>query len=221
MEVDSQALVEQNRALVFSLAKKVAEEHLAGIFYHDLVGFGMLGLCEAASSYDPSRGVSFSTYAWTRIRGALLDGLYKLTGDTRRKNRKLDAEKAATEILGKCAEETGTGLSVDEEYELLSNAVAEAGVCYIVAEWFDTDEFKNDPEQQCLDRAFLESMESAISCLSKRERDVLRMYYQSELTFDEIAASIGQSKSWVWKLHFRALKKLREYFESESDIGSC
>ena len=41
----------------------------------DLCGFGMLGLIAAADSWDASRGLQFSTYAYTRIRGAILDAL--------------------------------------------------------------------------------------------------------------------------------------------------
>src|SRR3546814_14208520 len=41
----------------------------------DLVSAGMLGLAQAAKSWDPERGVTFERYARTRIQGALLDEL--------------------------------------------------------------------------------------------------------------------------------------------------
>ena len=41
----------------------------------DLYGLGMLGLIEAADSFEPERGLKFSTHAYTRIRGAILDEL--------------------------------------------------------------------------------------------------------------------------------------------------
>ena len=44
----------------------------------DLYGFGMLGLIAAADSWDRSRGLAFSTYAFTRIRGAILDELRRI-----------------------------------------------------------------------------------------------------------------------------------------------
>jgi DNA-directed RNA polymerase specialized sigma subunit len=34
-----------------------------------------VGLAEAARQFDPSRGGQFTTYAYYRIRGAILDGL--------------------------------------------------------------------------------------------------------------------------------------------------
>jgi RNA polymerase sigma factor for flagellar operon FliA len=41
----------------------------------DLVSAGTVGLIRAVDGFDPGRGVAFSTYAWPRIRGAILDSL--------------------------------------------------------------------------------------------------------------------------------------------------
>src|SRR5438132_1518967 len=41
----------------------------------NLEAAGTLGLVEAANHFDPDRGVQFKTYAYTRIRGAVLDEL--------------------------------------------------------------------------------------------------------------------------------------------------
>ncbi len=44
----------------------------------DLINEGILGLIDAISKYDDSRGVKFETYAITRINGAILDALRAL-----------------------------------------------------------------------------------------------------------------------------------------------
>ena len=41
----------------------------------NLMSAGTLGLVEAANSYDSSRGVVFTTFAYPRIRGAIIDEL--------------------------------------------------------------------------------------------------------------------------------------------------
>ncbi|MCA9066213.1 MAG: sigma-70 family RNA polymerase sigma factor [Planctomycetaceae bacterium] len=41
----------------------------------NLESAGILGLVEAAGQYDPTRGVAFTTFAYRRIRGAILDEL--------------------------------------------------------------------------------------------------------------------------------------------------
>ncbi len=39
----------------------------------DLVSAGTIGLIEAADRYDPNRGVTFATFAYRRIRGAVIE----------------------------------------------------------------------------------------------------------------------------------------------------
>src|SRR5215212_3203546 len=41
----------------------------------DLVSYGVFGLIDAIEKFDPDRAVKFESYAMTRIRGAILDGL--------------------------------------------------------------------------------------------------------------------------------------------------
>lgn len=41
----------------------------------DLEAFGLRGLWEAATRFDPQRGVPFAAYATSRVRGAIVDSL--------------------------------------------------------------------------------------------------------------------------------------------------
>ena len=61
----------------------------------DLFGFGMLGLIMAADSWDPSRGLAFSTYAYPRIRGAILDELRRMDFLPRGRRERVRAVDAA------------------------------------------------------------------------------------------------------------------------------
>jgi RNA polymerase sigma factor (sigma-70 family) len=44
----------------------------------DLISAGTIGLIEAADRYDPNRGVPFASFAYSRIKGAVIDELSRL-----------------------------------------------------------------------------------------------------------------------------------------------
>jgi len=43
------------------------------IEFDDLVSYGIFGLIDAISKFDPARGIKFKTYSMTRVRGAIFD----------------------------------------------------------------------------------------------------------------------------------------------------
>ena len=61
--------------LVKYLAHRIGGRLAGPIDFDDLVGDGLLGLMEAVDRFDPSHNVRFKTYAESRIRGAILDGV--------------------------------------------------------------------------------------------------------------------------------------------------
>src|SRR5436190_17111391 len=71
-------LVQQYLPLVQHAVNSISARVPRQVSWDDLSSAGMLGLAEAARSFDASRGVPFESYASTRIRGALLDELRSL-----------------------------------------------------------------------------------------------------------------------------------------------
>src|SRR4051812_5527045 len=65
----------------------------------ELVALANMGLAEAAQRYEPDRGASFSTFAWYRVHGAIIDGLRRSTQLPRRVWLRLVALRAASEYL--------------------------------------------------------------------------------------------------------------------------
>ena len=82
----------------------------------DLMSVGVMGLINAAKSYDPSMGASFKTYAYTNIKGSILDELRRhdtVPRSARDKMKKVDA--AANRLM----EEMGRVPTPDEIAEAL------------------------------------------------------------------------------------------------------
>lgn len=71
--------IPQHLGLVHTIAREVYQWNQS-IDLEDLVGYGTIGLIQAARVFDESRGLSFSTLAAPRIRGAILDELRRRNG---------------------------------------------------------------------------------------------------------------------------------------------
>ena len=61
--------------LVKYVAGKISMGMPSNIEFDDLVSYGIFGLIDAITKFDPARGIKFKTYAMTRIRGAIFDEL--------------------------------------------------------------------------------------------------------------------------------------------------
>ena len=91
-------LLTDNLSLVHHVARQL-ERKLSNELDHDeLVSAGTLGLMAAMQSFDPDRGLAFSTFAVPRIRGAILDELRRqdhVPRSVRRKTRDISGARNA------------------------------------------------------------------------------------------------------------------------------
>src|ERR1051325_4263719 len=104
---DRDRLIQQHLGLVQSLARKRKKQITARVDFDDLVGYGSKGLIEAAERFDPSHGVAFTTFAYYRIRGAMLDGVRTMGWYSRADYARYRAEERANEYLRNQADREG------------------------------------------------------------------------------------------------------------------
>lgn len=93
-------LVEECQGLVRSLATTIHRKVPPYVQLDDLIAYGQVGLMEAARDFDATRGNRFSTYAYYRIRGAIYDGLSKMSWGNRVQYQQARYEQMAGEVLG-------------------------------------------------------------------------------------------------------------------------
>lgn len=189
----------------------------------DLIQAGMIGLLEAISNYDASQGASFETYAGIRIRGSMLDEIR--IGDwtpraVRRQSRALAAAVKAVEdrkggeaTAAEVAEEMGVELT--EYHRMLTNSVTskifsldDDGPFSDYGDSIAGDEGLG-PQTLCTGQAFRNAVVQAIESLPDRERLVMALYYDEELTLKEVGAVLDLSESRVCQIHAQALVRLR------------
>lgn len=218
-ELERQKLIEQYQPYVRKLAKQTFQK-LSGKFdYEDLVSYGTLGLVEAAERYDPKRGVSFVTFAHYRIKGAIFDGLKQMGLRPRAGTRQASRfEQNAVMILQSAVDdETSENLNqtVEDEVHSIETLIDSLIPAYLLS--LESEEAKNVPDRNSISAQ--EEIESAelvrlvrevVQELPEQERELLEAIYYKQISMTEHAAANGITKSWVSRLHARAVQHIRD-----------
>jgi RNA polymerase sigma factor for flagellar operon FliA len=233
--VDTDRLITENLGLVYDLARKLTRAGGVSPEREDLISAGVQGLIQAASSFDPARGLAFSTLAVTRIRGSMLDEMRKwdhTPRSVRKKERELKyAEAQLWTSLGRrpTRAELAAELGVTEEEvhawvldltrhteESLDQAQAsrlEDGRGLSVLDVVSDD--APDPSE-IVDRSqSVDILQRCIRSLPEREARVLALYYFEELRLREIALLLEVTESRVSQIRHGALKKLRVMMQEQ------
>src|SRR5438128_783115 len=108
MAAERDRLIEQHLSLVQAIAGKLKRNLGRSIDFEDLVGYGSKGLIEAADRFDARQGTAFTTFAYYRIRGAMLDGLRTMGWYSRADYARYRAEERANEYLKNRADREGS-----------------------------------------------------------------------------------------------------------------
>lgn len=195
----------------------------------DLVSYGMIGLINAIDRFDPSRGVRFEAFASVRIRGAVIDQLRSLNWLPRSaisRVRQIESALATLEQkLGRPAKEKEVaeemGVSTDRYRQILlemNSTVlsldAPLGSLSQDDEVTSLSELLEDhtapgPVELAEQQELTEMLSVAIEALPEREKLLLALYYQEELTMKEISKILTVSESRVCQLHMQAVMRLR------------
>jgi RNA polymerase sigma factor FliA len=209
-------LIRANQDLVPAVLARLQAEGMRGE-RADLLAFGQQGLLEAAQRYDPQRG-EFKRFAHYRVRGAMIDGLRKMGPWTRRGHERI-AILSALDRAAEANEETpGTRTDSPEQIaERLRQHMA-AMVTAVTVGVFAESVYEGDAvvpkdagalqDEQLAERELAAGVRQALSSLEEPDQGVIRRMYLGGERLDDIAKDLGCSKSWVSRIHTRALKKL-------------
>lgn len=221
-------LVKANVGLVHFLARRLHRGLSDEAELDELVSAGMIGLMRAADAFEPERGLSFTTYATPRIRGAMLDELRRLDRVPRsirsRSRAMREVQNALTQRLGRQPDgpEMAVALGVDlETYWKWSDDIRGGAVVALDARGDDEiverpslGERIPDPDFDLdieIDREReRERLLEALKALRPEERTVLALSYFEEMTLQEIALALGVTESGASRIRSRALQRLRE-----------
>jgi RNA polymerase sigma factor for flagellar operon FliA len=218
--VDRDQLIEQHRSYVRALAIKIMHSLAVQVDLQELVAYGDLGLIEAAERFDPRRGVAFSTFAHYRIKGAIYDGLREM-GFFSRSAQAARARWAANanDLLQASADDAqahaeGSAPTVDDEIAATQSIIEALIPAYLLS--LDSDPIPEIVDQQALSREQIEQREmigfilELLRELSADEQQLIDALYFKHRSMTNVAAQLGVTKSWISRLHARAIQHLRE-----------
>jgi len=219
----------QYSPMIKYVANRIAMRLPPHIEVDDLISVGVLGLMDAITKYDSSRGAKFKTYAEFRVRGAILDELRSMDWvprSIRQKASKVDkvvqglqAKLRRTPEDEEVAKEMG--LSLDQFHETLNEtksipifSLEDLG---IAKESGDQQSLLDclagkadaDPQTQIRLVELKEIIAKAIDALPEKERLMVSLYYYEELTMKEIGAVLDITESRVSQIHSKAVYRLR------------
>ncbi len=209
------ALIEQYLPFATSIANKVSRSISSDVDYEDVLCSARLGLLEAARRFDGRFHVDFKTFAYYRIKGAIYDGLRKTGWVPRSLYTKIKFEQAANEYLQTVSEKiTDTIDKVTSSAEQVYDTVNSLASIYVMS-LDGMEDFEVEDKAACKDmehkvefQKVKEKMRDAIEGLPDKERKLVKMYYFQNKTLQEIGAKLNLSKSWVSRLHAKALEIL-------------
>lgn len=197
----------------------------ATISIEDIAGYGVEGLINAIERYSPQKNTRFETYALIRIRGAILDRIRAQDFLPRSVRKKIKDIKAAQEKLrqdlGRMPTTTEVANYLDMEPDKVNQLLAEdttmtslydkRGNTDDSVEIIDTiqDENKLNPQEKAEEQNVKQELEKALKRLPERERIIMVLYYQENMTLKEIGETINMSESRVCQLHAQGIMKLK------------
>jgi RNA polymerase sigma factor FliA len=218
--------------LVRKIARRAVSYLKPPLSFEDLVSAGTVGLLKAARDFDASHQAEFKTYAFIRIKGAVLDELRRASLLPSNVNRQI---RTALELSRKIAEQTGSpprdedlaqqlGIPVEELYELFENARAARFVSLdalseeqpALSELLPADP-SDSPDSLLEKTELVEELTKAIRELDERRIQIIVLYYQQHLTMKQIAEVLEITESRVSQLHASALFTLSARLEQWRD----
>lgn len=213
--------------LVKIIAGRLYGSYKNNVDFDDLVGYGIFGLLDAIEKFDPSKNVKFDTYAYIRIRGAIIDQLRSLDWiprSVRQKYKRVEeayknvensngrsaSDREVADYLGITVEELQRTLSEIHSFSVVSLDEKLANNPSFTLADEDADK---EPQKHFEKEEMKIILKDLVNDLPEKERTVISLYYNTELTYKEISLVIGVSESRISQIHTKAIVKLRTKLE--------
>lgn len=197
--------------------------------------FAIVGLVESVDRYAEDRGAQFKTFASRRMHGAILNGLERMTEKQQqialrmrlRQERMKEIKDAARDSAEAAQANEGSRAAKAAPFRYLAEVGIGMALTFLLegTGLIESDSLASAPAPQYYGsiefRQLQQRLRYFIGTLSTQEQTVIRSHYLQEISFEEIAGTLGVTKGRVAQIHRAALEKLRKSLQSHhpSDVA--
>jgi len=221
-------LTQANLRFVVSVAKQYQNQ---GLPLSDLINEGNVGLIKAAKRFDETKGYKFISYAVWWIRQAILQALAEQSRIVRLPLNRVGALHKIGRASSELEQEFGREPSADEiadeldmsEHEVMDTLKISSRHLSLDAPFSEgednslldvlSDEVQSLPDEDLMTNALKEDIKRALGTLSKREAEVISLYFgldaKQALTLEEIGARFKLTRERVRQIKEKAIRRLR------------
>ncbi len=199
--VDATSLMKAHQGIVYRLASAIASRYSLNTFFRTLVNFGMEGLEDAVMRFDRRRNVRFSTFAWHRVRGAMLDGARRMGWLPRQRGS--EEEPSPTAVP---AQQRPCNANLEKPWRN-KRPVAN------MPTWRQPEEQPELADHRSpeflLERAqCIHLVRRAVDTLKEPGHSLVRRSFLEGEKMEDVARSLGMSPSWASRMRKAALQRL-------------
>jgi len=227
-------LTRANLRFVVSVAKQYQNQ---GLSLPDLINEGNLGLIKAARRFDETRGFKFISYAVWWIRQSILQALAEQSRIVRLPLNQVGSLNKINKAYSKLEQEFEREPSADEIAELLDLPIDKVSdTMKVSGRHVSMDApFANGEESSLLDvlvnhdslkadaglimESLSKEIDRALSTLTERERDVVKLFFgiglNHGLTLEEIGDKFDLTRERVRQIKEKAIRRLRHSSRSK------
>ena len=227
-------LTKANLRFVVSVAKQYQNQ---GLSLPDLINEGNLGLIKAAQRFDETRGFKFISYAVWWIRQSILQALAEQSRIVRLPLNQIGSINKINKTYAKLEQEFEREPNAEEIAEVLEITEAEVKESMknagrhismdapLVQDEDNTmyDVLKSEeaptPETELLYESLRKEIDRAISTLTQREQDVVRLYFglngSHPMTLEEIGEKFDLTRERVRQIKEKAIRRLKHTSRSK------
>ncbi|ANQ50385.1 sigma-70 family RNA polymerase sigma factor [Flammeovirga yaeyamensis] len=234
-QIALEKLTKANLRFVVSVAKQYQNQ---GLSLGDLINEGNLGLIKAAQRFDETRGFKFISYAVWWIRQSILQALAEQSRIVRLPLNRVGSLNKISKTFSELEQRYEREPSPDELAEVLdvtTNEVVDTmkisgrhvsmDAPFVQGEENNLyDVLENDmeekPDTELMNDSLRKEVQRALSTLTKREADVITLYFglngEHSMTLEEIGEKFNLTRERVRQIKEKAIRRLRHTSRSKA-----